>query len=433
MNTLTLNTQYADSFIEPKMLENLKFETISAMKKLLDGSGVGADMRGWIDLPNNIPESLFIECERIATYWKGVLDVVVIIGIGGSYLGSKCALEAFSHSFSSAGIRNVPHIVFAGYSLSEDYMADLLGYLKGKNYGLVVISKSGTTTEPAIAFRILKTNMLERFGEELTRKRIITITSSSNGALNEITKKEGYSTFSVPENVGGRYSVLSAVGLLPIAIAGFDIRSFVKGAQYGREEYLKLDISNPVIRYVALRNALYRMGKKIEVFVNYHPKFKYLGEWLKQLFAESEGKGRKGLFPATLDFTTDLHSVGQYIQDGERIMFETAILAGSKGVVVNVPFVSDNLDGLDYLAGKSLEDINAQAEIGTRMAHVVGEVPNIYIKMDKIEEFSMGQLFYFFEVACATSAYLLGVNPFDQPGVDVYKNNLYKLLGRPGF
>ena len=430
---LKLKTDMIEPFIGAEEYKRAISEGCKAFDTLVSGSGEGGNMTGWLDLPVNTHESVLADCRLIASRWLGALDVVVVIGIGGSFLGAKCALEAFSHSFASAGERNSPHIVFAGYSLSEDYMSDLLGYLKKKSYGLIVISKSGTTIEPALAFRILRMNMLKRFGEEDTRRRIVTVTDGRNGALRAMSEKYGYTSLSVPANVGGRYSVLSAVGLLPIAVAGFDIDSFLGGAREAREFLMQRSETNPAIIYAALRNIMYRNGKKIEVFANYHPKLKYLGEWLKQLFAESEGKNMKGLFPATLDFTTDLHSVGQYIQDGERIMFETSILAGSKEVEVFVPKSTDNLDGLDYLVGRTLEDINYMAEKGTRQAHTSGNVPNIYIEMEKIDEWNMGQLFYFFEFSCALSAYMLGVNPFDQPAVEVYKNNLYRLLGRPGF
>ena len=430
---LKLNTEMIEPFVAPEDLKKAKADAAEAFDTLVSGKGAGGNMTGWLDLPVSMSDTLISDCRMIANRWLGTLDVVVVIGIGGSFLGAKCALEAFSHSFASAGERNSPHIVFAGYSLSEDYMSDLLSYLKKKSYGLIVISKSGTTIEPALAFRILRMNMLRRFGAEDTRRRIVTVTDSSNGALRAMSEKYGYVSLSVPSNVGGRYSVLTAVGLLPIAVAGFDIERFIGGAREARECLMEKSDDNPAMIYAAYRNLMYRSGKKIEVFVNYHPKLKYLGEWLKQLFAESEGKDLKGLFPATLDFTTDLHSVGQYIQDGERIMFETSILAGSKEMEVIVPKSTDNLDGLDYLVGRTLEDINYMAEKGTRLAHTSGNVPNIYLVLEKIDEWNMGQLFYFFEFSCALSAYMLGVNPFDQPAVEVYKNNLYKLLGRPGY
>ena len=429
MNTLKLTTKYAESFVPSDLLQNLENEALINLKALKEKSANGEDMTGWIGLPDSISDKLLEECKSIATYCNSTVDVVVVIGIGGSFLGAKCALEAFSHSFKFREKR-VPEIVFAGYSLSEDYMADMLGYLRDKSYALLVISKSGTTLEPALAFRILKNNLIERFGENIAKKRIFTITSSHSGALHNLTVKNGYRTFEIPENIGGRYSVISVVGLLPIAIAGFDIDNFVLGAKLAQKEFLKEELSNPVIRYAAIRNALYRGGKKIEIFANYHPKLKYLGEWLKQLFAESEGKEGKGLFPGTLDFTTDLHSVGQYLQEGEKMMFETIVLAGSKGVSVQVPKIEDNLDGLDYLVGKSYEQINNSAIAGARDAHVSGGVPNIYINIEKIDELSMGELFYFFELSCAISAMILKVNPFNQPGVEKYKNNMYKLLGR---
>lgn len=430
---LKLNTECATRFIPDKRMKDYLSQARAAMETLLSGTGKGSGMRGWIDLPLKTDE-VIEQCRSIAASWSGKLDVVVVIGIGGSYLGAKCALKALSHTFSLAGMKPKPIIVFAGYSLSEDYMADLLNYLEGKEYGVVVISKSGTTTEPAIAFRILRENMLNRFGAELTRERIVAVTDERKGAMRSLCDKYGYRSLAVPDDVGGRYSVLSSVGLLPIAIAGCDIRAFVNGAREVMETLIgDTSDENPALRYAAIRNALYCQGKKIEVFINYHPKLKYFGEWLKQLFAESEGKEGKGLYPASLDLTTDLHSVGQYIQDGERIMFETAILAGSKEVEVKIPASEDNLDGLDYLAGRTLEEINSSAELGTRMAHVTGGVPNIYLRMERLDERTMGQLFYFFEFSCAISAYILGVNPFDQPGVEVYKNNLFRLLGKPGY
>lgn len=432
MKTLSLSTECALDFIPEGLLKEYEAKALASLKELKKQADSSKGMTGWINLPYEIDDALVEDCKNLATYCNSTVDVVVVIGIGGSFLGAKCALEAFSHSFKNYRDRRNPLIIFAGYSLSEDYMADLLGFLRDKTYALLVISKSGTTLEPALAFRILRNNMLERFGETITRKRIFTITSSSSGALHELTLKNGYKTFSIPEDIGGRYSVLSIVGLLPIVLGGFDVDSFIAGAKAAHDEFLKEDPSNPVIRYAAMRNALYSIGKKIEVFANYHPKLKYLGEWLKQLFAESEGKDGKGLFPATLDFTTDLHSVGQYIQDGERTMFETIVLSGSKGVVVNVPRSQDNIDGLDYLVGMSMEEINDKAILGTRQAHVSGNVPNIYINIEKIDEASMGQLFYFFEISCAISALTLGVNPFDQPGVEKYKRNMYKLLGKEG-
>lgn len=428
---LQLYTELAEQFVDEKECSAAKEEAIGALHTLLDGTGRGSNMRGWLNLPNPLERKEIEQCKMIAQMWNGTMDVVVVIGIGGSYLGAKCALEAFSHSFASAGERNSPHIVFAGYSLSEDYMADLLGYLKKKSYAIIVISKSGTTLEPALAFRILYNEMVARFGIEDTRRRIVAVTDASKGALKSMADRYGFMTLTIPDDVGGRYSVLSAVGLLPIAVAGFDIEALLGGAAQAKEQMVKFEQDNPVIRYAALRNLMYRCGKKIEVFINYHPKLKYLGEWLKQLFAESEGKEHKGLFPTTLDFTADLHSVGQYIQDGERIMFETAVLAGSKEVEVAIPSSIDNMDGLNYLTGKTLEDINRCAEAGVRQAHVSGGVPNIYIEMERIDEWNMGQLFFFFELSCAVSAYMLGVNPFDQPGVEVYKRNIYRLLGKP--
>ncbi len=427
MFTIKLNTEFAESFLPKESVESGIKKALSHLESLKNGSGAGGEMTGWVKLPTEIESSLLEDCKRIAISWRDKLDVVVVIGIGGSYLGAKCTLEALSPSFSPNGKKGFPHIVFAGCSLSEEYMSDLLDYLKDKSYGLVVISKSGTTIEPAIAFRLLRNNMIERFGKEETQKRVVTITDR-NSALKKMSDINGYYSLPLPTNIGGRYSVLSAVGLLPISIAGFDIDSLIDGAKSAMDNLLRVEITNPALKYAVLRNLFYREGKKIEIFINYNPKLKFFGEWLKQLFGESEGKMGKGLFPASSEFTTDLHSLGQYIQEGERIMFETAIIIENKSVAVNIPNLEDNYDGLDYIVGKSIEEINKCAEEGTKKAHFSGGVPNISVSIDKLDEYNLGAIFYFFEVSCAISAYILGVNPFDQPGVEVYKKNLYKLL-----
>lgn len=432
---IRLNTECAEQFVQKQLLIDELNRAKKALETVIDGTGEGNNMRGWLNLPLDIDESTIEECNRIAGMWRGTVDVVVVIGIGGSYLGSKCAIEALSHSFAPSGIRNnYPQMVFAGNGLCGEYLEDLLDFLSDKSYALIVISKSGTTTEPAIAFRILKADIEKRFDEEVVRERIVTITDARRGALREMSDKERYSSFYIPDSVGGRYSVLTPVGLLPIAVAGFDVSSLARGAKIARKKYSALSIDNPAIRYAAMRNALYRSGKKVEIFVNFNPKLHYFSEWLKQLYGESLGKLHKGIFPAAADFTTDLHSMGQYIQDGERILFETAILEGpDEGRNIKVPKTENDLDNLNYLAGRTLHEINRAAADGTRTAHVNGGVPNIVIEIGSINEETLGELFYFFEISCAIDGYVLGVNPFDQEGVEEYKKQLFTLLGKPGY
>ncbi|MAZ93043.1 MAG: glucose-6-phosphate isomerase [Lentimicrobiaceae bacterium] len=399
-------------------------------------SGKGNDFLGWIDLPSNTEENLIKKIEEVASRVRQNSKVFVVVGIGGSYLGARAVIHALSNSFASInGNDGNPLIVYAGQNISEDYTNELLELLDNHDYSLAVISKSGTTTEPAIAFRLLKNHLINKYGHADTQKRIIAITDKSKGALKKLSDKEGYDTFIVPDDVGGRYSVLTPVGLLPIAIAGFNIRELLDGAKRMKDYIEKTPNieENPVSAYAASRSALYRAGKTTEITVNYEPKLFYITEWWKQLYGESEGKEGKGIFPAGVGFTTDLHSMGQYIQDGLRNIFETVISVETPNSLLKVPTDEKDLDGLNYIAGKRLHQVNLKAETGTTLAHVDGGVPNLRIVLPEINENTLGQLIYFYEMACAISGYILNVNPFDQPGVEAYKKNMFALLGKPGF
>ena len=377
------------------------------------------------------------EVEDTAKTLRERCEVVVIAGIGGSYLGARAVNEALSSSFDAfqAKNRKAPYVVYAGNNIGEDYLADLMEFLDDKQFGIVNISKSGTTTETALAFRLLKTMLEQKVGKEEARQRIVAVTDRAKGALRSLATQEGYKTFVIPDNVGGRFSVLTPVGLLAIAVAGYDIRALVKGAQ-DMEKQTGVDVpyeQNPACQYAAMRNALYQYGKKIEILVNYNPRLHYFSEWWKQLYGESEGKEHKGIFPASVDFTTDLHSMGQWIQDGERSIFETVISIQKANREVRVPMDQENLDGLNFLAGKRVDEVNKMAELGTRLAHIDGGVPNILIEFEKIDEYNIGQFIYFFERGCGISGYMLGVNPFNQPGVEAYKKNMFALLDKPGY
>jgi glucose-6-phosphate isomerase len=410
-------------------------KALEAFDTLTSRKGRGNDYLGWLDLPiaNNNPEQDAMK--KIAAEWKSKAQVVVVIGIGGSYLGSKAALEALVHPFASElELNEGPRIVFAGQNLSQDYMAELMDLLEEKEYAAIVISKSGTTTEPAIAFRIIKNHLETKYGKEEAATRIVAVTDKSRGALKGVASKEGYRTFVIPDDVGGRYSVLTPVGLLPMAVAGVDIDAMTKGAAKMREICMERSGNNIAIQYAALRNLLYGKGKTIEILVNFNPKLQYFAEWWKQLFGESEGKEGKGIFPASVNFTTDLHSMGQYIQEGERVMFETVLdvkNANRQYSVGNDPAADS--DGLNFLAGMEVEQVNKKARAGTKLAHIDGGVPNILLELEKLDAFNLGALFYFFEFACGVSAYMLGINPFDQPGVEDYKKNMFALLGKPGY
>lgn len=409
----------------------------AAHEKLHSKTGAGNDFLGWIDLPVNYDKDEFSRIKNAAERIRNNSEVLVVIGIGGSYLGARAAIEMLSHSFSNvldSSKRNGPQIFFVGNNISSTYMSDLLEAVEGKDISVNVISKSGTTTEPAIAFRIFKAYLEKKYGKEEAKKRIFATTDKSKGALKSLADTEGYETFVVPDDVGGRFSVLTAVGLLPIAVAGIDIDEIMRGAADGREEY-----SNPLLdanecyKYAAARNALYNKGKSIEILVNYEPSLHYFNEWWKQLYGESEGKDGKGLFPAAVDFSTDLHSMGQYIQEGRRDLIETVINVQEVKKKIFIEETADDGDGLNFLAGKDMDFVNKRAFQGTLLAHNDGGVPNMVIDVPEISPYYFGKLVYFFEKACGISGYLLGVNPFNQPGVEAYKKNMFALLGKPGY
>lgn len=412
-------------------------ETAEKFNALLDnGTGRGSDFLGWVHLPSSITEEELNAVEAAATILRERCDYVINVGIGGSYLGARAVIEALQNSFEAyRSDRENPVILYAGNNIGEDYLSELLQFLRDKRFGIIYISKSGTTTEPAIAFRLLKGLLESQVGREDARERIVAVTDSAKGALRRMADEEGYRSFVIPDNVGGRFSVLTPVGLLPVAVAGFDIRRLVRGAA-DMQAMTASDIpfsDNPALRYAAVRNALYAEGKKIEILANFHPKMHYIGEWWKQLFGESEGKEEKGIFTATVDLTTDLHSMGQWMQEGERTIFETVISVENQDTCLTIPSDSADLDGLNFLAGKRVDEVNKMAELGTRLAHVDGGVPNIRIILPQLDAYYIGQLFYFFEKAVGVSGYMLGVNPFDQPGVEGYKNNMFALLNKPGY
>ena len=423
-------------FIKAKGVDSLEPEVRSAIEKLEKGTGPGNDFIGWTDLASKTPDSLLSEIEQTAKVLRDNCQVVIVAGIGGSYLGSRAVIEALSNSFGQlSGDKRNPQILFAGHNISEDYLYELTEYIKDKKFGVINISKSGTTTETALAFRLLKKQCEDQRGKDEARKLIVAITDAKRGAARVCADKEGYRSFIIPDNVGGRFSVLTPVGLLPIAVAGFNIRELIKGAA-DMESLTGSSIAfndNPAAQYAAARNALYRDGKKIEILVNFQPKLHYLSEWWKQLYGESEGKEGKGIFPASVDFSTDLHSMGQWIQEGERTIFETVISVDKVQHSVLVPADDENLDGLNFLAGKHVDDVNKMAELGTQLAHVDGGVPNIRITVPELNEYWIGQLIYMFEKGCGISGYMLGVNPFNQPGVEAYKKNMFALLNKPGY
>lgn len=410
-------------------------EADRALQSLFDGTGEGNDFLGWLDLPTSITYSFLDDIRATAEALRKDCEFVVSVGIGGSYLGIKSTIEALRDSFDAYKGLDTSKLLYAGNQISEDYLYELLDLLRGKKFGIINISKSGTTTEPAIAFRLLKNLLEEQEGREFAKEHIVAITDEKKGALRTLADKEGYKTFVIPDNVGGRFTVLTPVGLLPIAVAGLDIKQLVQGAQ-DMEEATSLKVSpdtNPSLRYAAARNVLYREGKKIEILANFSPKLQYVGEWFKQLFAESEGKDGLAIFPASANFTTDLHSIGQLIQQGERNLFETVLSVGKTWHQVLLPEDKENLDGLNYLSAKRIDFVNKQAETGTLLAHVDGGVPNIRISLPELNAYYLGQLYYFFEKAVGISGYLLGVNPFNQPGVEDYKGNMFALLGKPGY
>lgn len=407
-----------------------------ALEKLEKGTGQGSDFIGWMDLASRTDRALLDEIMSVAGILRENCDTVVVAGIGGSYLGSRAVIEAFQSSFPQLSDGNgSPAVLFAGQNISEDYLFELLELLKNRRFGVINISKSGTTTETALAFRLLKKQCEEQRGLEMARKVIVSVTDAVRGAAREMAAKEGYRTFIIPDNVGGRYSVLTPVGLLPIAVAGYDIAGLIEGAvvMESRTSSKVPFLQNPSAVYASVRNVLYQSGRKIEILANFCPRLHSFGEWWKQLFGESEGKDGKGIYPSSVDLSTDLHSMGQWIQQGERTIFETVISVEKVKHSLCVPFDAENLDGLNYMAGKHVDEVNRMAELGTRLAHVDGGVPNIRISVPQLDEYCMGQLIYFFEKACGISGYLLGVNPFNQPGVEEYKRNMFALLGKPGY
>ena len=427
----------AASFISAEEVENMKEMTEAARAKVIEKTGAGNDFLGWVDLPVNYDKEEFARIKKAAEKIQGDSDVLLVIGIGGSYLGARAAIEFLRHGFYnmlSKEDRRTPEIYFVGNNISASYMKDLMDVVKGKDFSVNVISKSGTTTEPAIAFRIFKEMLTEKYGKEGAAGRIYATTDAARGALKKLATEEGYETFVVPDDVGGRYSVLTAVGLLPIAVSGADIDALREGAAFAREAALNKPYGeNDAMQYAAVRNILHQKGKAVEIMANYEPSLHYISEWWKQLYGESEGKDQKGIFPASVDLTTDLHSMGQFIQDGARIMYETVLNVEDAGAEVVIKEEPVDLDGLNYLAGKDMDFVNKNAMNGTILAHTDGNVPNLMVKLPRKDEFSLGQLFYFFEFACGVSGYLLGVNPFNQPGVESYKKNMFALLGKPGY
>ena len=436
MTRLKLDISKVAPFLGEKCLPRFRNELIECHQELVGAKGKGRDFLGWIDLPVNQSSGLINRIQEDANWIRAVAEVFVVIGIGGSYLGSRAVIEALENPFRElTGKKGGPQVIFAGENLSEDYHARLLEVLDHKSYAVAVISKSGTTTEPAVAFRLIKQHLENKYGRVEAGKRIFAITDGSKGALKGMADKENYVSYVIPDNVGGRFSVLTPVGLLPVAVAGFDIRKLLAGAAQMRELALSSGDCemNPCVLYAAVRNILYRNGKCIEILVSYEPGLHYFTEWWKQLFGESEGKEGKGIFPAGVNFTSDLHSMGQYIQEGMRTLFETVISVQNPSLSVIIPEDPANADGLNFMAGKRLSEVNRMAEIGTAMAHVDGGVPNIRIEVPAVEEATLGELIYFFEFSCALSGYALGVNPFDQPGVEAYKKNMFSLLGKPGY
>ncbi len=433
MKTIEVSIKDVLATVSRADIDGLKTKGAAALETLRNGSGAGNDFLGWLDLPTRTDETLLADIKATAAELRKECDYVVAIGIGGSYLGAKAVIEALSNAFAAYRPVKEPLVLFAGQNIGEDYLHELTDFLADKRFGIIVISKSGTTTEPAIAFRMLKELLEKQVGKAVASKRIVAITDAKRGALRQLATEEGYKTFVIEDSVGGRFSVLSPVGLLPIAVAGFDIDSLIRGARNMEAATNGSDFSNPALLYAVTRNALYNAGKKIEILVNYNPKLHYFGEWWKQLYGESEGKDHKGIFPAAVDNSTDLHSMGQWIQDGERTIFETVISVEEQRHTVVIPSDTANLDGLNYIAGKRVDEVNKMAELGTRIAHVDGGVPNLRITIPALKELYLGELIYFFEKACGISGYILGVNPFNQPGVEDYKRNMFALLEKPGY
>ena len=431
MDSIKFDNRNVLGTVDAKSIEALQGKAVEAIEKLEEGTGAGNDFLGWMHLPSSLDEALIADINKTAAVLRNDCEYVVAIGIGGSYLGAKAVIEALSDSFASLKEANGPRVLYAGQNIGEDYMYELMNLLKGKKFGIIVISKSGTTTEPAIAFRLLKEMLEAQEGKEFAAKHIVAVTDAARGALRKLATTEGYATYVIEDNIGGRFSVLTPVGLLPIAVAGFDINALIEGAKNMEMATINAE-DNIAVEYAKTRNALYAAGKKIEILVNYNPKLHYLAEWWKQLYGESEGKDHKGIFPASVDNSTDLHSMGQWIQDGERTIFETVISVANQKHNVAIPTDEANLDGLNYIAGKRIDEVNKMAELGTTIAHVDGGVPNLHITIPELSEYHLGEIIYFFEKACGISGYILDVNPFNQPGVEAYKKNMFALLEKPG-
>lgn len=432
MKKLELDLSKVLDFVSCEEIAKMEEEVKNAEKLLMEGTGEGNDFLGWIHLPTNYNKDEFERIKLAAKKIRENSEVLVVIGIGGSYLGARATIDFLSNTFYNK-VPNGPEIYFAGNSISGTYLAHLIQVIGDRDFSVNVISKSGTTTEPAIAFRIFKEMLEKKYGVEGARERIFATTDASKGALKKLSTEQNYETFTIPDDVGGRFSVLTPVGLLPIAAAGIDIDALMAGAREAQNDYTAPYAENDCYKYAAVRNLLLRKGKCIELLINYEPKLHYVAEWWKQLYGESEGKDGKGLFPASVDLSTDLHSMGQYIQDGQRTLFETLIDIDEKETDVVIPFDEADLDGLNYIAGKGMNFVNEKAMLGTQLAHVDGGVPNIRVCMPKADAFSLGYLFYFFEKSCGISGYLLGVNPFNQPGVEAYKKNMFALLGKSGY
>lgn len=437
MKKLTFDYSKASSFLASNELEGMKSCVSTIHNMIHNKTGLGNDFLGWVDLPKNYDKDEFERIKKAAKKIQSDSDVLLVIGIGGSYLGARACIEMIGHSFKNdltKEERKAPKIYFVGQNISSTYMSDLLDVIKDKDVSINVISKSGTTTEPAIAFRIFKDFLEKKYGKEEAKKRIYATTDSSKGALKKLSDEEGYETFIIPDDVGGRFSVLTPVGLLPIATAGIDIDKIMLGASDASCDFNNENLdTNYAYQYAVIRNALHRKGKDVELLVNYEPKLHYFSEWWKQLYGESEGKDNKGIFPASVDFSTDLHSMGQYIQEGKRILFETVLNVVDVDKHIEIEAVENDLDGLNYLAGKNVDFVNKKAFQGTLLAHTDGQVPNLIVNVPKLDEYNFGYMVYFFEKSCAMSGYLSGVNPFDQPGVEAYKKNMFALLGKPGF
>ena len=431
---IKFNSSYAKDFLRENDLKGIEAQVAAAHKTIEDRSGLGNDFLGWVSLPVDYDKEEFARIKAAAAKIRQDTDILIVIGIGGSYLGARAAIEFLKGPYYNSIRNGAPEIYFAGNSISGAYLSDIMELCKGKRVSVNIISKSGTTTEPAVAFRVLRRYLEEQYGEKEAAERIYCTTDKARGTLKKLADEKGYECFVVPDDVGGRYSVLTAVGLLPIAAAGADIDKLMEGAAAAMKEYGEPDMyKNDCYTYAALRNAFYRKGKSVELLVSYEPRFTMMAEWFKQLYGESEGKDNKGLFPASVTFSTDLHSMGQFIQDGSRVMFETVVTFGESDKDIVIESESDDGDGLNFLAGKTMSYVNSKAFEGTVLAHTDGGVPNLVISVDKPDEENLGRLIYFFEKACAVSGYLLGVNPFDQPGVESYKKNMFALLGKPGY